>query len=68
LSALAKEINVTKHFIVASLAILIAASPALAQRGRGAGGGDANAAAAAKPTPRTVDGHPDLSGLWAGSA
>ena len=59
----------TKQFIVASFALLIAASPALAQRGRGAGAGaDANAAAAAKPTPRTADGHPDLTGMWAGGA
>ena len=57
-----------KLFIVASLALVIAA-PALAQRGRGAGAGaDASAAAAGKPTPRAADGHPDLNGVWAGSA
>jgi len=55
--------------VVAAIAIAgLCASPALAQRGRGAGGADANAAAAAKPTPRTPDGHPDLTGVWAGSA
>ena len=63
----------TRRFIFNLAAIAIAAlcaSPALAQRGpqRGAGGADANAAAAAKPTPRTADGHPDLTGVWAGSA
>ena len=56
----------TKHLIVAGIASLLAASPALAQRGRAAGAGpDANAAAAAKPTPRAADGHPDLTGVWA---
>ena len=60
----------TKLFIVAGLALAIAAPPAFAQRGRGAGAGgaDANAAAAAKPTPRAPDGHPDLTGVWGGAA
>jgi hypothetical protein len=59
----------TKHLIVAGVAILLAASPVLAQRGRAGGAGtDANAAAAAKPTPRAADGHPDLTGVWGGAA
>ena len=59
----------TKQFILGTLAIAaLFTSPALAQRGRGAGGADENAAAAARPTPRTADGHPDLTGMWAGGA
>ena len=57
----------TSYSVAAAIAFTVMAGrPALAQRGRGAGGGDANAAAAAKPTPRTVDGHPDLNGVWGG--
>jgi hypothetical protein len=59
----------TKHLIVAGVALLLVASPVLAQRGRAGGAGaDANAAAAAKPTPRAADGHPDLTGVWGGAA
>ena len=59
----------TRHLVVAVLALALFASTALAQRGRGGGAGDtANAAAAAKPTPRAADGHPDLTGVWGGAA
>ena len=59
----------TRHLVVAVLALPLFASTALAQRGRGGGAGDtANAAAAAKPTPRAADGHPDLTGVWGGAA
>ena len=59
----------TKHLIVAGVALLLVASPVLAQRGRAGGAGaDANAAAAAKPTPRAADGRPDMTGVWGGAA
>lgn len=58
--ALAAGISV----VVAALACWTAPVRLVAQ---GMGGGAAAAQAAAKmPTPRTADGHPDLTGLWNG--
>src|SRR2546426_3574810 len=50
--------------IIVSTAILLWISPAIAQQS----GSDLAARlkeAATRPTPRTPDGHPDLTGLWA---
>jgi hypothetical protein len=50
--------------IVVSVGLFMISSAALAAPQRG-GAGNAKDAASA-PTPQTADGHPDLSGLWAG--
>ena len=46
--------------LAAAVSVADVAAGAAAQRG----GAAAASAAAAKPTPRTPDGHPDLSGMW----
>ena len=52
------------YISVAALIALAVASLAVAQ-GRGGGQGAAGAQANVA-TPRTPDGHPDLSGMWGG--
>src|SRR5437763_13157988 len=48
--------------IIAAMAILLTSTAAVAQ-GRGGRGGDPNWPPPG-PTPRTADGHPDLTGNW----
>jgi len=57
--------QVTRNVIGAAMfSLLCLALPAQAQRG--GGGGEELKQLAAKPTPRTADGRPDLSGRWGG--
>jgi hypothetical protein len=64
--------------VISGLAVSLLGSPCLLGQqegavparsaGRGAEAADAMKAAAAVPTPHTLDGHPDLTGFWAGGA
>jgi hypothetical protein len=51
---------------IATVAVLGVAPYASAQRGGRGGDSPAIQAALAKPTPKTADGHPDLTGVWGG--
>src|SRR5262245_31917506 len=54
-----------RRFAYVSVAAMIALAMASFAVAQGRGGG-AQGAAANVPTPRTPDGHPDLSGVWGG--
>jgi hypothetical protein len=56
--------NVMKAVVLAILCML--ATRAIAQNQPAGTTGDDVKALAAKPTPKTADGHPDLSGRWVG--
>src|SRR5262245_34103826 len=61
----------TRHFVVAGIALTLDSLTALAQRGELLAGSEApddNGAAAGKPTPRAADRHPDLTGVCGGAA
>jgi hypothetical protein len=58
-------VSVAALTVVMTVAVLsFGSASALAQAGRGKGKGKAVSSEPPKPTPRTADGHPDLSGHW----